>query len=285
MSAVGVEDDGERVAYDERVRSLETNVAARQRELKILSEVASKVHAEDEVQAILDIALEEILGRLGLNAAWIFAGDAKDRQLRLAASRGVSPVYLEDIARNGLSQCLCPEVCWSGQRTQARNTTQCPRMPTIVSGLTAPVAHACIPLRFERGRRGVLNVANLPGRLFTDDQLRFLETLGHQVGLAVERACHLDDERAALAAQASMAVENARLYEEARAALHELRTAQARIMQSEKMAVLGTFASGLAHEVRNPLNSISPAALGPRAAHRGAASRGWPERWRELVRT
>jgi signal transduction histidine kinase len=54
-----------------------------------------------------------------------------------------------------------------------------------------------------------------------------------------------------------VAVENARLYEEARAALHELRNAQARIIHSEKMAVLGTFASGLAHEVRNPLNSIS----------------------------
>ena len=61
----------------------------------------------------------------------------------------------------------------------------------------------------------------------------------------------------ALASQASVALENARLYDKARRAYRELNEAQARIIQSEKMAVVGTFASGLAHEVRNPLNSIA----------------------------
>ena len=225
-----------RLAYEDRVRVLEADIAARQRELTILAEVASRVNGEDEVQAILDIALAEILSRLGLSTAWVFIGSEKDHKLTLAASRGVSPVYLEEIARDGLSECLCPEVFWSGHHMQARNTTQCPRMPTIVDGLTEPVAHACIPLRFEKGSRGVLNVANLPGKLFTEDELRFLDTLGHQIGLAVERARHLHAER----------LRN-----------QELKDAQARIIHNEKMAVLGTFASGLAHEVRNPLNSIS----------------------------
>jgi two-component system NtrC family sensor kinase len=61
----------------------------------------------------------------------------------------------------------------------------------------------------------------------------------------------------AFAAQAAVALDNAHLFEESRRAYRELKEAQQRILLSEKMAVLGTFASGLAHEVRNPLNSIA----------------------------
>jgi signal transduction histidine kinase len=405
-AAMPEDNDRLRKAYEDRVKELGASVLQRQRELNTLAHVASRVHGADGEQEILDIALEEILSQLGLDAAWIFVGDDNERTLRLAASRGVAPSYLEEVRREGLGECLCPEVFWTGHRMQARNTLQCPRMPHIVPGLKAPVAHACIPLKFEGTTKGVLNVAARPGMIFSDEELRFMETLGHQVGLAVERARHrqaedrrdqearamaaiaraiggaldapsvlkavgetgrdvlgadraqillgsapkalrvahlsglphpeleegqtldlvaldarslmaaladrtaraVDDwsrdehtnhelaerwqarsgvvapltagERVlglliltrrspshwkpeqldvaeALAAQASVALENARLYEDARAAYRELKQAQERIIQHEKMAVLGTFASGLAHEVRNPLNSIS----------------------------
>jgi signal transduction histidine kinase len=244
MLSVPMSDDPERLrsAYEERVRALTETVEKRDRELAILAEVAARVHGEADVARILDIALEEIVEQMGLKTAWVFMGDEKEKKLRLVASRGVSAAYLDEIHREGLKDCLCPEVFWTGHRMQARNTTQCPRMPTIVDGLTEPVAHACIPLVFEGASRGVLNVAARPGEQFSDDELRFLDTLGHQVCIAVERASHLRAE----------ALRN----EEARRAYQDLKGAQERILQAEKMAVLGTFASGLAHEVRNPLNSI-----------------------------
>jgi signal transduction histidine kinase len=392
-------------AYEAQLRSLNLTIEKRERELAILSEVAVRIHGEEDVDRILSIALDEILGQMGLRTAWVFMGDERERKLRLAAHRGVAQSYLDEIRTRGLTDCLCPEVFWSGHRMQARNTVQCPRMPDIVEGLGAAVAHACIPLKFEGSSRGVLNVAAEPGQQFTDEELRFLETLGHQICLAVERARHLRTERErnrearalaainkaiggsldpeavlravgdtarellgadsltillgsdahelkvahvsgvasprlregetvdlvarggrltvralaertafsvddvakdervgaslaedwrltsglilpllarertlglmvvsrtvpyrwteedvdmaeALASQASVAIENARLYKELRHAYDDLKAAQARIIQSEKMAVLGTFASGLAHEVRNPLNSM-----------------------------
>jgi signal transduction histidine kinase len=388
------------------LRQLQEAIQHRQQELRVLADVSMRLHGEEDVQAILDNTLDALLDGLGLQTAWIFLED-KDRSLRLAAHRGISPDYLELLQSRGLGECLCRRVFETGEARQAFNRTDCPRMPMIGAGLARPVAHASVPLAFNGTSRGVLNVAAPKDRAFDEAELRFLETVGRQVCVAVEGARHLRAERLynqearalaalnkgiggeslepeavldavgrtaleilhvdrvhillgsdpqrlavahlaglphpelrrgqvldltvlgdslhrraleqqvrlgtedwtrdphvnkeiarrwagaavlilplvarrktmgllvlssaspqqwtedqvdvaeALASQASVALENARLYDNARRAYRELNEAQARIIQSEKMAVVGTFASGLAHEVRNPLNSIA----------------------------
>ena len=61
-----------------------------------------------------------------------------------------------------------------------------------------------------------------------------------------------------------LAIENARLFQEARrartaaeATLADLRRAQDRLVQSEKMASLGQLTAGIAHEIKNPLNFVN----------------------------
>jgi len=230
-------------AYEARVRELGERLARQERELEILSEVAAEIHTTENAQSVFEIALDKVRDKLGVSAAWILLGDDGDKKLTLTAARGVSAAYLEDVRQNGLTECLCREVFWSGHSMQARNTTHCPRMPHIVEGPEASTAHASVPLRFRGGSRGVLNVAARAGTVFSAGELRFLETLGHQIALAVERARRGEAER--------------QRHEEARNAYRELRAAQERIIESEKMALLGTFAAGLAHEIRNPLNSIA----------------------------
>jgi signal transduction histidine kinase len=64
--------------------------------------------------------------------------------------------------------------------------------------------------------------------------------------------------------QAAIAIENVRLFDSVEArtreltkSLEELRTAQNRLVQTEKLASLGQLTAGIAHEIKNPLNFVN----------------------------
>jgi signal transduction histidine kinase len=64
--------------------------------------------------------------------------------------------------------------------------------------------------------------------------------------------------------QAAIAIENARLFEaeqqrtrELGESLEDLRTAQDRLVQTQKLASLGQLTAGIAHEIKNPLNFVN----------------------------
>ncbi|MCK1544482.1 GAF domain-containing protein [Bradyrhizobium sp. 179] len=69
---------------------------------------------------------------------------------------------------------------------------------------------------------------------------------------------------ASFADQAVIAIENVRLFDEVQsrtqelaASLDDLRAAQDRLIQTEKLASLGQLTAGIAHEIKNPLNFVN----------------------------
>ena len=75
---------------------------------------------------------------------------------------------------------------------------------------------------------------------------------------------HTVDLLQTFAAQSVLAIQNARLFENVEArtrelaeSLEELRTAQDRLIQTEKLASLGQLTAGIAHEIKNPLNFVN----------------------------
>jgi len=60
-----------------------------------------------------------------------------------------------------------------------------------------------------------------------------------------------------IAANVSLAMQNAEAYQKMRSALNDLKDAQEQLVQQEKLASLGQLTAGIAHEIKNPLNFVN----------------------------
>ncbi|MBD3258948.1 GAF domain-containing protein, partial [candidate division GN15 bacterium] len=93
-----------------------------------------------------------------------------------------------------------------------------------------------VPLIHQNRLAGLFLLADKISQAdFTPDDIEFLSALGNQI---------------------SVAIENARLYEAEKNAMLQLRAAQEKLVQTERLAALGEMSAKIAHEVNNPLGII-----------------------------
>ena len=101
----------------------------------------------------------------------------------------------------------------------------------------------CVPMLREDESIGTILLRRTEVNPFSDKQIALLQTF---------------------ADQAVIALGNVRLFEQVQErtrelsqSLDDLRTAQDRLVQTEKLASLGQLTAGIAHEIKNPLNFVN----------------------------
>jgi two-component system NtrC family sensor kinase len=100
-----------------------------------------------------------------------------------------------------------------------------------------------VPLLREGTPVGALTLTRSIVKPFTDKQIELIATFADQAVIAIENVRLFDEVQART--------------RELAASLEDLRTAQDRLVQTEKLASLGQLTAGIAHEIKNPLNFVN----------------------------
>jgi signal transduction histidine kinase len=178
---------------------------------------------------------------------WVREGD----KFRIVAIHGGSQEYNDAMFSEPLvavpPESAIGKVAATGEVVQIDDVANAPTYGMKLRIATIQIAKArtlvAVPMLKEKDVVGVIAIYRQEVRPFTEKQIALVESF---------------------AAQAVIAIENTRLLHELRqrtddltASLEDLRTAQDRLVQTEKLASLGQLTAGIAHEIKNPLNFVN----------------------------
>jgi len=99
-----------------------------------------------------------------------------------------------------------------------------------------PLSLIFLPLLVKEKKLGVITIQSFQHHAYTDYHLFMLRNIAVYAGIALD---------------------NAESYEELSETITSLKSTQALLIQSEKMASLGELTAGIAHEIQNPLNFVT----------------------------
>ncbi|HZQ10826.1 MAG TPA: GAF domain-containing protein, partial [Anaerolineae bacterium] len=192
--------------------------------------ILSAVNLNDRLDLILKYALAQMHGDIGA----IFMRDPQTRELYGLRERGSHDLNAWREFRLGPGEGAAGWIVEHGEPLYIPDVRRDSRW-RFTSNNEGIISYLGVPLKVEDRTIGVIDVATREPRLFTDEEINFFTTL---------------------ASHAAVAIENARLYEQTRAQLEQLRDTQDRLVETERRAAIGELVAGLAHEINNPLTAI-----------------------------
>jgi signal transduction histidine kinase len=179
---------GNPTSFGSHVQDLEGGAEKRHRDLLALSRVSAAVSGLQDLDSILEVALDNVLSIMNGTIGGILLLDEQTQTLSYRVYRGLSAGFAEGMHLS-LGEGIGGRVAQSGKSVLLEDisTDQRAARPDLVrtEGLKAFIS---VPLRAQEAVLGVINVASHMPHHFTRDDMYLLHSIGDQVGLAIEQA-------------------------------------------------------------------------------------------------
>jgi GAF domain-containing protein len=197
-----------------------------------------------DLQTVLETLIKSAVELSGANRGSIFLREGDLFPLKAASS--TTPEFLQYWAANPPSAgrgSATSRVIASGKIEIIPDVLEDPEMQMTAGSLVRIRAALGVPMLRDNKVEGVLVLTRPEPGPFTKSQIDLVQTFADQAVIAVENVRLFDETQART--------------RELAASLDELRTAQDRLVQTEKLASLGQLTAGIAHEIKNPLNFVN----------------------------
>ena len=224
-----------------RTRELAQSVG----ELRALGEVTQAVNSTVDLETVLTTIVAKATQLSSTEAGAIYVFDDESQEFRLRATYGLEDATVAELRNRHIHM-------GEGAMGEAALRRTPFQVPDIQADPTSTIdiivragfrALLIVPLLGAERIVGALVVRRKQPGEFSRSAIELLQTF---------------------AAQSVLAIQNARLFESVEArtrelasSLDDLRTAQDRLVQTEKLASLGQLTAGIAHEIKNPLNFVN----------------------------
>ena len=208
-------------------------------EQRALGEVSQAVNSTLDLETVLSTIVANSVQLSGTEAGAIYVLDDLQREFHLRATYGMDQELIDTLTQQhiGMDE---PNVV----------TVFAEREPLQIADLKERAPSAVNEIIMRAGFRAVLVAPLLRG----EKMIGMLVVRRHAPGAFPQSTIDLIK---TFAAQSAVAIENARLFQNVEASLEDLRTAQDRLVQTQKLASLGQLTAGIAHEIKNPLNFVN----------------------------